>query len=76
MWRIIQFTLCYKNKCSFNCQKFISETFNNYDFKESETDSEYNQLDRAPGSNLIGRTYDPVRDKHGSSLLLETSEKH
>ena len=52
-----------------------SEIAANHALIEDDKSSEYDMLDHAPGSTYIGRSYDPIRDTHGSSILVETFEK-
>ena len=52
-----------------------SEIAANHALIKDDKLSEYDMLDHAPGSTYIGRSYDPVSDTHGSSVLVETFEK-
>tara|TARA_B100001248_G_scaffold254084_1_gene232064 strand:- start:6340 stop:8310 length:1971 start_codon:yes stop_codon:yes gene_type:complete len=52
-----------------------SEIAANHALIEDDKLSEYDMLDHAPGSTYIGRSYDPVSDTHGSSVLIETFGK-
>ena len=44
-------------------------------FYNNDLNFDYQNLDHAPGSTYIGRTYFPISDTHGSSILVETFEK-
>ena len=37
--------------------------------------NDYQKLDHAPGSTYVGRSFDPVRDTHGPSILIESYDK-
>tara|TARA_B100001248_G_scaffold254084_1_gene232063 strand:- start:4409 stop:6259 length:1851 start_codon:yes stop_codon:yes gene_type:complete len=37
--------------------------------------NDYQKLDHAPGSTYVGRSFDPVRDTHGPSILVESYDK-
>ena len=64
------------NKELFSIRSVInSEIAANHALIEDDKLSEYDMLDHAPGSTYIGRSYDPVSDTHGSSVLVETFEK-
>ena len=52
-----------------------SEIAANHALIKDDKLSEYDMLDHAPGSTYIGRSYDPISDTHGSSVLVETFEK-
>ena len=37
--------------------------------------NDYQKLDHAPGSTYVGRSFDPVRDTHGPSILVESYDR-